>query len=159
VEAGEAGLAGEELLHGGLFEVALLGDEPVQRAQQRIHIAQRLRDGALFGERWKGDFQLLNGRQTHACFRANISRCAKQRLRFLRCQEIAHELAACLGLIEADKGNMLINEGRRWNATIDVTHNANISGYRNQKVVLLKLSADAFARFGRETHKLRFFQV
>ena len=41
VEAGEAGLAGEELLHGGLFEVALLGDEPVQRAQQRIHIAQR----------------------------------------------------------------------------------------------------------------------
>jgi hypothetical protein len=31
VEAGEAGLSGEELLHGGLFEVALLGDEPVQR--------------------------------------------------------------------------------------------------------------------------------
>ena len=49
VEAGEAGLAGEELLHGGLFEVALLGDELVQRADQRIHIAQRLRDGALFG--------------------------------------------------------------------------------------------------------------
>ena len=42
VEAGEAGLAGEELLHGGLFEVALLGDEPVQPAQQPIHIAQRL---------------------------------------------------------------------------------------------------------------------
>ena len=52
VEAGEAGLAGEELLHGGLFEVALLGDEPVQRGQQPIHIAQRLCDGALFGERW-----------------------------------------------------------------------------------------------------------
>ena len=48
-KAGEAGLAGEELLHGGLFEVALLGDELVQRADQRIHIAQRLRDGALFG--------------------------------------------------------------------------------------------------------------
>ena len=46
-EAGEAGLAGEELLHGGLFEVALLGDEPVQPAQQRIHVAQRLSDGAL----------------------------------------------------------------------------------------------------------------
>ena len=55
MEAGEAGLAGEELLHGGLFEVALLGDELVQRTDQRIHIAQRLRDGALFGERaeWK----------------------------------------------------------------------------------------------------------
>ena len=50
VEAGEAGLAGEELLHGGLFEVALLGDELVQRADQRIHIAQRRRDGALFGQ-------------------------------------------------------------------------------------------------------------
>jgi hypothetical protein len=35
VEAGEASLAGEELLHGGLFEGALLGDESVQRAQQR----------------------------------------------------------------------------------------------------------------------------
>ena len=50
VEAGEAGLAGQELLHGGLFEVALLGDEPIQSVQQRIHIAQRRRDGALFGE-------------------------------------------------------------------------------------------------------------
>ena len=33
----QAYLAGEELLHGGLFEVALLGDELVQRADQRIH--------------------------------------------------------------------------------------------------------------------------
>jgi len=55
VEAGEAGLAGEELLQGGLFEVALLGDEPVQRAQQRIHIAQRRRDGALFVGRREQD--------------------------------------------------------------------------------------------------------
>ena len=55
VEAGEAGLAGQELLHGGLFEVALLGDEPIQSAQQRIHIAQCRRDGALFsGERRNG---------------------------------------------------------------------------------------------------------
>ena len=49
VEAGETGLAGEELLHGGLLDVALLGDEPVQLAQQSIHIAQRLRNGTLFG--------------------------------------------------------------------------------------------------------------
>jgi hypothetical protein len=39
VEAGEAGLAGEDLLHGGLFDVVFFGDKPVQRAQQRIHIA------------------------------------------------------------------------------------------------------------------------
>lgn len=32
-EAGETGLGGEELLHGGLLEVALPGDEPVQRPQ------------------------------------------------------------------------------------------------------------------------------
>ena len=48
METGKAGLAGEELLHGGLLEVALLGDEPVQPVQQRIHVAQRRRDGALF---------------------------------------------------------------------------------------------------------------
>ena len=49
VKARKAGLAGQELLHGGLFEVALLGDEPIQSAQQRIHIAQCRRDGTLFG--------------------------------------------------------------------------------------------------------------
>jgi hypothetical protein len=35
-------------LHGGLFEVALLGDQPLQPIQQRIHIVQRRRDGAMF---------------------------------------------------------------------------------------------------------------
>jgi hypothetical protein len=49
-EARQAGLAGEELLHGGLLEVALLGDEPVQRTEQRIHIAQRRRDSFLLGK-------------------------------------------------------------------------------------------------------------
>jgi len=49
-EALVAGLAGEELLHGGLFEVAILGDEPVQPVQQPIHIAQRRCDSALFGK-------------------------------------------------------------------------------------------------------------
>ena len=43
----KAGKAGEELLHGGLFEVVLLGDEPLQPIQQRIHITQRRRDGFL----------------------------------------------------------------------------------------------------------------
>ena len=51
----QALLAGEELLHGGLFEVALLGDELVQPADQGIHIAQRRGDGALFGEGWDGN--------------------------------------------------------------------------------------------------------
>jgi hypothetical protein len=45
-------LAGEELLHGGLFDVSLLGDEPVQPAQQPIHIAQRRCDSSLFGFGW-----------------------------------------------------------------------------------------------------------
>src|SRR5438876_1128916 len=39
--------AGEELPHRGLFEVALLGDELIQSADQNIHIAQRCCDGAL----------------------------------------------------------------------------------------------------------------
>ena len=50
-EPRQAGLAGEELLHGGLFEVALLGDELVELGEQRIHIRQRGGDGALFGAR------------------------------------------------------------------------------------------------------------
>ena len=58
LKARQAGLAGEELLHGGLFEVALLGDELVQRAEQRIHIAQRRRDGALFGEGRQRNWQI-----------------------------------------------------------------------------------------------------
>ena len=45
----QSGLAGEELLHGGLFEVALLGDELVEYGDQGIHIRQRGGDGALFG--------------------------------------------------------------------------------------------------------------
>ena len=40
--------AGQELLHRGLLEVAFLGDEPVQRAQQCIHIAERSSNRALF---------------------------------------------------------------------------------------------------------------
>ena len=56
VEAGEAGLTGEELLHCGLFEVALLlGDEPIQSAQQRIYIAQCIGNGALFWKRGNGE--------------------------------------------------------------------------------------------------------
>ena len=53
-------MAGEELLHGGLFEVALLGDEPIQPAQQRIHIAQCRGDGALLCWRWKRNLYFLN---------------------------------------------------------------------------------------------------
>jgi hypothetical protein len=41
-------VAGDKLLHGGLFEVALLGDELGQRAQQRIRIPQRACYRALF---------------------------------------------------------------------------------------------------------------
>jgi hypothetical protein len=38
-ESRQSGVAGEELLHGGLFEVALLGDEPVEGGEQGIHVA------------------------------------------------------------------------------------------------------------------------
>ena len=42
-EAGEPGFAGQELLHRGLFEVALLGDEPVQARDPLIRIGKRRR--------------------------------------------------------------------------------------------------------------------
>ena len=63
-------MAGEELLHGGLFEVPLFANEPVQRTQKRIHIAQRPRDGALFekGGVWNMDppqYSLIQ--RSHRC--------------------------------------------------------------------------------------------
>lgn len=51
IKSGQTFGAGEKLLHSGLFEFTLLDDELVQRADQRIYIAQRPRDGALFGRR------------------------------------------------------------------------------------------------------------
>ena len=48
-EARQAGLAGEELLHGGLLDGPLLGDQRLQRPEQPVHIRQRLGDGALLG--------------------------------------------------------------------------------------------------------------
>ncbi len=54
-KTGQPFFAGEELLHGGLFEVALLGDEPLQPANQIIRIAQRGCDGALFGRKRHSD--------------------------------------------------------------------------------------------------------
>ena len=48
-EARQPFLAGEQFLHGALFDVALLGDELLQGFDERIRIAQRLGDGFLFG--------------------------------------------------------------------------------------------------------------
>src|SRR5207248_2311911 len=45
-EAGKASLPAEELLHRGLLQVALLGDESVQPVQERVHVAQCRRDSA-----------------------------------------------------------------------------------------------------------------
>src|SRR6266705_4193043 len=47
-EAWQAGLAGEELLHHGLLDVALLGGDVGQRGQQGIHIPECYLDSALF---------------------------------------------------------------------------------------------------------------
>ena len=44
LEPRQAGFASEELLHGGLFEVALLGDELFDSIKQGIYIAQRRAD-------------------------------------------------------------------------------------------------------------------
>src|SRR5213593_2719464 len=65
-KAWQARFAGQKLLHCGLLEVALLGDEPVQPAQKCIHIAQRRRDGALFREWWEVDFHAIEPVCGHA---------------------------------------------------------------------------------------------
>ena len=38
MEAGETDMAGKELLHGGLFEVAFLGDESVQGCEKGVDV-------------------------------------------------------------------------------------------------------------------------
>ena len=48
-EPWQSPLAGEQFLHGALFEVAFLGDELLQGFDQGIRIAQRLGDGFLLG--------------------------------------------------------------------------------------------------------------
>ena len=53
-KARQAGLAGEELPHGGLFDGPLLSDQRVERFEQAVDIRQRLGDGVLFGfVRWE----------------------------------------------------------------------------------------------------------
>ena len=48
-EPRQALLAGEQFLHGALFDVAFFGDELLQGFDEGIRIAQRLGDGFLFG--------------------------------------------------------------------------------------------------------------
>ena len=48
-EPRQALLAGEQFLHGALFELALLDEELLQGFDEGIRIAQRLGDGFLFG--------------------------------------------------------------------------------------------------------------
>src|SRR6185437_6552807 len=49
----QALLSGEELLQGGLLEVALLGDERVERGEQGVNVREGGGYGALFGEGWE----------------------------------------------------------------------------------------------------------
>src|SRR5450759_3495704 len=64
VKAGKTPMTGEELLHGGLFEVALLGDEPVQRTDQGVDVVQCFSDGFLF-DRFRRPRQLQAVEPTH----------------------------------------------------------------------------------------------
>ena len=59
-EPWQALLAGEQFLHGTLFDLAFFGDELLQGFDEGIRIAQGLGDGFLFGfGRWEGDDHLV----------------------------------------------------------------------------------------------------
>src|SRR5438067_275470 len=49
LEGRQASLTSEQLLHGTLFELPLLGEELLQGLDERVHVAQHLGDGFLFG--------------------------------------------------------------------------------------------------------------
>ena len=54
-----ASFAGEQFLHGALFDVTFFGDELLKGFNKGIRIAQRLSDGFLFGfggRKWKAQF-------------------------------------------------------------------------------------------------------
>jgi len=51
IKSWQAGLAGEELLHGSLFDCVLFVDQAIYSVQQCIHVTEGVSDGALFGER------------------------------------------------------------------------------------------------------------
>ena len=60
LEPRQALLAGEQFLHGALFELAFFGEELLQGFDEGIRIAQRLGDGFLFGFGGReGDFTCL----------------------------------------------------------------------------------------------------
>jgi len=44
----QAALAGEELLHGGLQDVAFFGDQLIQATDQCVHVGQGIYDFSLF---------------------------------------------------------------------------------------------------------------
>src|SRR5690606_17139933 len=46
-------LASEQLLHRGLLDVALLGDEAVELGEQRVDVREGGGDGALLLQRWQ----------------------------------------------------------------------------------------------------------
>ena len=47
-------------MHGGLFEVTLLGDELIELGEQGIDIREGGGDGALFGVAWKRNLEGFN---------------------------------------------------------------------------------------------------
>ena len=49
-EPRQTSFTSEQLMHGRLLQVALLGDHLIQASEQRIDIAQRRRNRSLFGE-------------------------------------------------------------------------------------------------------------
>lgn len=59
-EPRRAGLAGEKLLHGGLFEVALFSDQFNKSSDQRIYVGEGSGDSTLFIHIWKPNFECLN---------------------------------------------------------------------------------------------------
>src|SRR5690606_37634782 len=73
-----------ELLHRGLLDGPLLGNQPVQRRDQPIHVRQSCRDGLLLPERWRRHSEVADLLQRQASNRVSTHQILQSLLSAMR---------------------------------------------------------------------------
>ena len=97
-------LTGEELLHGGLLEVALFGDELVHRCDKRVNIRKRGGDGASFSYfRRHREYQALDLTSAYVGLRPLLEQFAQCNTKHARSHHHLDKLQRCGRWISYDQ--------------------------------------------------------